>query len=420
MTMQKVISADSHMTEPGDLWRERLDRKYRDDAPRVIKNEKPNGPAYLFVAPGIHPLAVAGTFAAGRSGDELREHMKKGYEAARPSGWDPVERLKDQDLDGVVAEVLYSSLSIVLLNMKDIELQQAALRVYNDWLAEFCRHSPRRLAGIGMYTLQALPDVTEIERCAKLGLKGVLILASDTIDRPYSDEHFDPLWRVCSETGLPISLHKPLVSGMPLTSAMPTQADLQIHVVHVVEQCLTRMVYGGVFERFPNLKMVSAENDVGWIPNWAHRLDHVHAKVANAKKLPLKPSEYVKRNVWATFQDDPLGPGTWQFFGADNYMWASDFPHADSTFPHSLQVIKDNFAGVPVDVTHKIVFDNVNKLYNLGISSPRDAEPTVTGADSSRSAHSAANTSHSGNAPRLRFVMRARTYLSTTPQVGGI
>ena len=99
--ISQVISADSHMVEPGDLWVERLDRKYRDDAPRVIKNEQAKGAPYLFVGPGLHPLTVAGVFAAGRSGDALREHMKSGYEAARPSGWDPVERLKDQDLDGV-------------------------------------------------------------------------------------------------------------------------------------------------------------------------------------------------------------------------------------------------------------------------------------------------------------------------------
>ncbi|MBI3249495.1 MAG: amidohydrolase [Deltaproteobacteria bacterium] len=367
MAVQRVISADSHMTEPGDLWVERLDRKYRDTAPRVIKNEKTSGAPYQFVAPGIHPLTVAGAFAAGRRGDALREHMKHGYEAARPGGWDPVERLKDQDIDGVVAEVLYSSLGIVLLDMKDVELQQACLRVYNDWLAEFCRHDPQRLIGIGLYTLNALPDVSEIERCAKLGLKGVLILASDTVELPYSDTKFDPLWRVCTEAGMTVSLHKPLVSGMPLTSAMPTAADLQIHVIHVVEQCLTRMVYGGVFERFPTLKVVSAENDVGWIANWVHRLDHVHSLVASAKQLPLKPSDYVRRNVWATFQDDPLGPATWQFFGQDNYMWASDFPHADSTFPHSLKVIEENFAGVPAEVTRNIVFENAKRLYDIGV-----------------------------------------------------
>ena len=368
MASQRVISADSHMTEPGDLWEKRLDLKYRDDAPRVIKNEKGKGAAYLFVAPGIHPLTVAGVFAAGKSGSELREHMTHGYEAARPSGWDPVERIKDQDLDGVVAEVLYSSLGIVLFNVKNVELQRAYLRVYNDWLAEFCAHDPKRFVGIGLYSLDALPDVSEVERCAEIGLKGILILASDAIERPYSDERFDPLWRVASETGMPISLHKPLVSGMPLTPAMPTMADLQINVIHVVEQCMTRLVYGGVFERFPKLKIVSAENDIGWFPNWVHRLDHVHSKVANAKQLPMKPSEYVRRNVWGTFQDDPLGPATWKFFGEDNYMWASDFPHADSTFPNSLKTIGENFAGVPPEVTRKIVFENANRLYEMGLN----------------------------------------------------
>ncbi|HZP45176.1 MAG TPA: amidohydrolase family protein [Candidatus Binataceae bacterium] len=367
MSIPPVISADSHVSEPGDLWVERLDRKYRDDAPRVVRNEKAAAP-WVFVGPGIHPLTVAGVFAAGRSGNELREHMKHGYEAARPSGWDPVERLKDQDLDGIAAEVLYSSLGIVLLNMQNPELQRACLRVYNDWLAEFCAHSPRRLIGIGLYPLSALPDVSEIERCARQGLKGILILASDAIQKPYSDPSFDPLWRVCAEHGLPISLHKPLVSGMTLTPAMPTMADLQINVIHVVEQCITRLVYGGVFERFPNLKIVSAENDVGWIPNWVHRLDHVHSKMAFSRQLPRRPSEYVRQNVWATFQDDPLGAATWRFFGADNYMWASDFPHADSTFPNSRKVIEENFDGVPDEVTRRITFDNVNRLYAIGLN----------------------------------------------------
>src|SRR6266849_1494975 len=196
MSVQRVISADSHMTEPGDLWVERLDRKYRDNAPRVIKNEKASGAPYVFVGPGFHPLTVAGVFAAGRSGEELRDHMRHGYEAARPSGWDPVERLKDQDLDGVSAEVLYASLGITLLSMTDTDLQQACMRVYNDWLAEFCSHAAKRLAGIGLFSLSSLPDVSAIEHCAKKGLKGILVLASNTIDIPYSDERFDPLWRI--------------------------------------------------------------------------------------------------------------------------------------------------------------------------------------------------------------------------------
>jgi predicted TIM-barrel fold metal-dependent hydrolase len=281
------------MTEPGDLWVERLDRKFRDNAPKVIKREASAGSAlgapFAFVGPGFQPLTVAGMFAAGRSGEELREHMRHGYEAARPGGWDPVERLKDQDLDGVSAEVLYASLGIALLSMTDTELQQACMRVYNDWLAEFCSHAPNRLAGIGLYSLRSLPDVSEIERFAKKGLKGILVLASNTIEIPYSDPSFDPLWRTASETNMPIS-------------------------------------------------------------------------------LPMKPGEYVRRNIWATFQDDPLGPGTWKFFGEDNYMWASDFPHADSTFPKSVKTIEENFSGVPAEVRGKIVFNNANRLYGLGLN----------------------------------------------------
>src|SRR5579885_48390 len=210
------ISAESHTVEPADLWTSRLDRRFRDRAPHVEQQ----GNAAVLMAPGMRPFRVGAITAMGKSGDDLKQHFNTGYEAARPSGWDPVERLKDQDLDGVRAEVLYSTLGIAVFAMPDVELQLACLRVYNDWLAEFCAHDPKRLIGIGLYSLAALPDVSEIERCARMGLKGIMILASDGNDLPYSDERFDPLWRAASTANLPISLHKPLVSGMPLTPAM--------------------------------------------------------------------------------------------------------------------------------------------------------------------------------------------------------
>ncbi len=157
-------------------------------------------------------------FSAGKRGEELREFFKHGYEAARPGGWDPVERLKDQDIDGVRAEVLYSSLGLKVFSVTDPELQLACLKVYNQWLAEFCAHDPKRLIGVGLYSLEALPDVSEIERCASMGLKGILILATDGYQTAYSDPSFDTLWKVCAELNLPVSLHKPLVSGMKPTA----------------------------------------------------------------------------------------------------------------------------------------------------------------------------------------------------------
>ena len=144
MTQSKVISADSHVMEPADFWETRLDQKYRDNAPRVVP--KRNGKGYVFIAPEVNPFPVAGGFAAGRSGDELKDFVGKGYEAARPSGWDPAARLKDQDVDGVCAEVLFPTLGMPLFQLKDDELQRACFRVYNDWAAQFCSYNPKRLS----------------------------------------------------------------------------------------------------------------------------------------------------------------------------------------------------------------------------------------------------------------------------------
>jgi hypothetical protein len=128
----RVLSADSHTVEPGDLWTSRLDRKFRDSAPHI----EMRGSTALLFAPGIRPFAVGGISASGKSGEDLAKHWKTGYEAVRPSGWDPAERLKDQDVDGVEGEVLYTSLGLPLFALPDLELQQACFSAYHDWLSE--------------------------------------------------------------------------------------------------------------------------------------------------------------------------------------------------------------------------------------------------------------------------------------------
>ena len=362
----RVISADSHMMEPADLWTERLDKKFRDRAPQVVKNE--GKPGYSFLAPGINPFPVAGGFASGRSGEELKEHMQRGYEAARPSGWDPVERLKDQEVDGVHAEVLYTTLGMPLFQMDDAELQRACFEVYNNWVGEFCSHAPKRLYGIALISLEDIPEgVKELERCARNGLKGAMIWGAPPEDRPYDDEVYDPFWQVASELHMPLSLH--VITGKSKAS----QIDFRsigvgaMRILHEVQLSLTTLIFGGVLERFPELPIVSAENDAGWFPHYLYRLDHTHEKFGSMMKIqiPMKPSEYIKRQIWATFQDDPVAPANYRFFGEDNYMWASDFPHADSTWPHSQRVIERDFADVPEAVTRKIVCENACKLYRI-------------------------------------------------------
>jgi predicted TIM-barrel fold metal-dependent hydrolase len=382
-----VISADSHMMEPADLWTTRLDKKFRDDAPHVVKSEKNS--SYLFVAPGIRSFPVAGGFGIGKSGQDLKEHLKKGYEAARPSGWDPVERIKDQEIDGVEAEVLYTTLGMALFSLPDVELLQACFRTYNEWAAEFCSYNPKRLTAIALIPLEEVDEgVRELRRCAKSGLKGAMICGAPTPERPYHSRIYDPFWAVAQELDIPISLH--LVTGRKVPKskdakaahAMPSDQDAvrvlskgfsrsYMTALHEIQCTFIDIILGGVLERFPKLKIVSAENDTGWLPHFLYRLDHAFEKfgpMSEDSPLKHKPSEYVHRQLWATFQDDPVGPTTYKFFGEDNYMWASDFPHSDCTWPHSREVVERDFAGVPAEVKEKIIYTNAARLYSIGLA----------------------------------------------------
>ncbi len=376
MTRHGVVSADSHVMEPGDLWQERLDKRFRDRSPRVIENPEKQGPRWLFAVEGASPFPIAGGFAAGRSGEELKEFMKQGYEAARPSGWDPAERMKDQEIDGVDAEILYPTLGMPIFSMLDGDLQRACFHVYNDWVAEYCRYEPKRLYGIGLISLEDIDAAVEdVESIAKQGMRGAMIWGAAPEERPYSDRAYDPFWQAASEAELPVSLHIIAsrgrrtvgVGNKTIGSDGVNPGVWYSTVLHEIQESLATLVFCGVLARFPKLRIVSAENDIGWLPHFIYRMDHAFEKFGNlwTDDTPLRPSEYVRRQVWATFQDDPIGPRTHDIFGAENYMWASDFPHSDSTFPDSRGFIERNFAGVPEPVRQRIVCDNAVALYGM-------------------------------------------------------
>lgn len=376
MALHGIVSADSHVTEPADLWKERLDARYRSRAPYVTRNPD-SGPAWLFVAEGTTPFPVAGGFAAGRSGKDLAEFQDKGYEAARPSGWDPVARIDDQELDGIDAEILYPTLGMKLFAMPSGELQRACFAAYNDWLAEYCGHDPRRLYGVGLVSLEDVEAaVRDVETIARQGHRGLMIWGAPPEDRPYDSPAYDPFWAAAAEHGLPVSLH--IIAGRGRTSGGAVDAIQgrmhpgvwYMNVLHEIQDSLARLVFGGVLHRFPALELVSAENDVGWLPHFMYRMDHCDEKFRAMwpDAPPEPPSFYVRRQLFGTFQDDPVGPATHEIFGRDNYMWASDFPHSDSTFPDSRLFIDKNFAGIPQDVRQRMLRDNVVELYGMELA----------------------------------------------------
>ncbi|MGE0824166.1 MAG: amidohydrolase family protein [Candidatus Binatia bacterium] len=370
MASYGIISADSHFVEPPSMWAERLDKKFRDRAPHTVRGL--NGKdGEFFVCENINPFPVAAFFGAGVPSAELAEHNKKGMDQAPACVWDPAARLKDQDRDGVLAEVIYTSMGMPLYMLDDVELRAACFRAYNDWAIEYCSYNPKRLLPLGLLTLEDVDTaVQELERVAKKGMRGAMIWAEPPDDRPYSDPHYDRVWAAASEHNFPLSLH--VLTGRKGTGIDFFKGNLALQAStlhHDVERSLAVFVLGGVLERFPKLTIISAENDVAWFPYFMWRMDMVHGRIGalSSAKLSLKPSEYIKRQVYATFINEPIFVRTLDIYGPGNAMWSSDYPHTAATWPRSQDFITKTFNDLSDTDRRLIVHDTAAKVYRIEV-----------------------------------------------------
>lgn len=365
METLRIISADSHFVEPPAMWADRMDQRFRDRAPHTEKNFK-GRPGEFFLCENIRPVPVAGFFGSGKSSEELPEHVKRGFDAAPASVWDPAQRLKEQDRDGVSAEVLYTSMGMLLFGLDDAELRTACFRAFNDYAAEYCSYNPKRLVGLGAVELEDVQTgVKELERCAKRGLKGALIWGAPPEDKPYSHRDYDPFWSAAQDLDMPISLH--ILTGRRGTGTTRQFLRSYMTLPHGIQVSFADLVIGGVLERFPRLKLVSAENDISWLPHFCYRLDHAYDRLRHFEgiTLQLKPSDYMKRQVWGTFQFETNNVGfTCQQYSVSRLMWSSDYPHTDSPWPHSREFIK-TWPGVNESDRRKLAGENAAELYHM-------------------------------------------------------
>jgi predicted TIM-barrel fold metal-dependent hydrolase len=368
MAEHRVISADSHFVEPPNMWAERLDKKFKDRAPHTVRGVQ-GKEGEFFVCENISPVPVAGFFAAGVPSEELPEYIKKGFEAAPASVWDPAARIKDQDRDGVRAEVIYTSMGMPLYGLDDVGLRAACFRAYNDWAVEYCSHDPNRLLPLGLITLEDIQaGVQELQRIAKKGMRGAMIWAEAPSDHPYSHPDYEPFWAAAQDLNMPLSLH--ILTGRRGTGVDFFKGDLALQVAtlhHEIERSLAVFVLGGVLERFPKLTVVSAENDVAWMAYFMWRMDFAKGRIGalSPMKLSLKPSEYIKRQVYATFINEPVFLSELHRYGADNIMWSSDYPHTAAIWPRSQEFIKETFSGLSEEDRRKIVHDTAARVYRI-------------------------------------------------------
>ena len=362
MATYNVISADSHVSEPPDLFTSYIDPAFRSRAPRLIRD----GNADKWQMEGVPLRSIGLQTAAGKPSKDLSVDAL--YEDGPRGGWDPKARIQDMELDGVDAEVLYTSL-FPLYRLPDWEYQMACVRAYNDWLADMCGTCADRLFGIAVVPLDHVEDaVVELRRVAKKGLRGVVVCSSPPGDRPFSDPSFDPFWAEAAELRMPVSLHmfsagsvrRPsTIDGMAFDATAPME----------IQEALATLISGGVPERYPELKLVSVEAGIGWIPTFLDRMDRYferhYLRAPDRPKLAMRPSEYFRRQMFATFMVDRPGVETRHHIGVGNIMWSSDYPHSNSTWPESRNVIDSQFGDVPEEDRRRVVCDNAVGLYRL-------------------------------------------------------
>ncbi len=370
-----VISADSHILEARDVF-VGLAEKFGDRAPRVV-HEEGKGDYIDIPASGTRLNATIGGVGrlgiAGMSLDDPETHriISLGYDGLKPALVDPVERTKAMDIDGVWSEVIYPSVFMRLFGIPDAQVLGAAFRNYNDWLWDFCAAVPDRLTGLALLVMQD-PVIAhqELERAIAKGYKGACIPCSAPDGTRYSDPIYDPVWAMAEEAGITISMHiftQPNggVTGLEQADVITAYSSAPT----LIQYTLADLIAGGVAHRYPKLKFVAAEFNTGWVANWLERMDHsvYRSRKSVPEYLDMKPSEYWRRQFYATFEDDRPGMLTRDSIGVETMMWGNDFPHHDSVWPHSQEVLEMVFEGMPDDVRQTTTVDNVARLYSLSV-----------------------------------------------------
>jgi uncharacterized protein len=384
----KLISADSHVNEPPAAW-ERVQKEFGDRAPRVVKDPAGVPKGFWLVIEGLPPVGLSHYskgLAVGKERGISAVDEKKHFEAIRfneifryedyRGGWEPSARLKDQDTDGVEAEVLFSSAVRQLYSIVDAPFQRAIFHSYNSWLHDFCSHNPQRLIGLALIPILDMKHTVEdIHHYAKLGFRGVQI-PTRIKDSGYYEPRYEPLWAALEETGMVVNVHTSVTQGVARTHYEgPREEDPLTEPIGFAkkqgpaQQFLGNMIISGNFDRHPKLKVVCAEYDVGWVANLVQQVDYWFGRAstydADKNRNQLPPSEYFKKNVYFTYQDDRAGVLTTPVYGEDNFLWASDYPHGVTTWPYSKETVDQNCAGIDARVKRKLNRENAARLYKL-------------------------------------------------------
>jgi predicted TIM-barrel fold metal-dependent hydrolase len=385
-----LISSDGHLEVVPERWTGRMPARLRDKAPRTIK--LPDGGDAILVE-GQKPYPVP--FLDLRAGRTNETWQPFGVTVAETAGVGPPEqRLREQDMDGLHAEVLFPNMQLgprLWRTMADDEAYRAAVRAYNDWLGEeYCPVSRDRLIGLGVIPWTTLDDaVAELEHCAKLQLKGVALGVFPS-GKSFPTPEDDRFWAAALDMKMPLTVHVGFDRLGPRATE-PTfvyrdadpAAVARVPGRNIVEWMaflglppalsLTQMVMSGVFDRLPDLRVFFAETRLGWVPFWMEEADywyerhrHWAERLLNLPPLRQRPSDYVRRHVLFSVQHvERVAIELRHHLGVDHVMFATDFPHIECDWPNTRPFAERLFAGLPGDEAFKIAAGNVLRYFRL-------------------------------------------------------
>lgn len=359
----RLISADSHVNEPPDLWTKRVPHALRDRAPRIERFE--DGDAW--VIEGVDdPITFGMNACAGLAPEEMKGWVR--FEDLRRGGYDPSVRLEEMGRDGVDAEVLYPTprLANAIVANPDPDYHLAMVSAYNDWLSEYVEYAPERFAGLAIVPNRgAEAAVEEIRRVqGRPGLRGFMMGCYPNGTLTPTDED-DRVWGLLQELGLPIHIHVALTQSMP--SAHKAKLPGWGRIFDVGNR-IVDMIFAGIFDRFPDFGVVIAEVDCGWLPYVKEQIDNNYERLEPRSRFGLQalPSEYVERHFHFGYITDQVGLDLRHRIGVERILWSSDYPHISSDWPHSWRTIEAAFAEVPEDEKALILAGNAMRLYGFG------------------------------------------------------
>lgn len=371
----KIIDGDSHFLEPLDLWQLYIEPKYRERAVRFWLDHK-TGDYKMSVdgkpMPGYRLNELLGDIAAYGQKEEGRKWEDFDPTAALTQDWQDMEkRIRFLDQEGIDAQVVYPSLAVIWeFLVTDPALVAAHCQAYNTWAFELvASHKNRLYPGIHISLRNPQSAVRELERGAKMGGRTGFVASFPINGKSFGHPDYDPVWAAAQDLDISISIHisahTQYVGSAWYQDPVPGFMYLTMNVFQDPRIALTTMIFDGVFDRFPKLRVATVEARAGWVGEWLERFDYHYGYQKHTTNMKRPPSEYFAQNVWISADPgEKMLPYVVQVIGNDKFFIGSDYPHGEG-FTHPVQKAREALSMLPAASVGKILGGNASKFYGI-------------------------------------------------------